>query len=182
MRKLLVLALMVLLAQGVMAKQWFIGGGVGYSSIDDVSTAYTITPEVGYMLNDKWDVGLDLGYSSMDYDDDTLDDLSRFTVAPFARYNLVQFGSFNVLLKGSVGLHMDEEGDVDGTLFFINVLPMVTYDISESVSLFANLNFLGVNLESGSGDLYDGTNFGFGVDADDAFNTNNFQVGFVYKF
>ncbi|MCL2331172.1 MAG: porin family protein [Proteobacteria bacterium] len=190
MKKILAFLAIVGFASTAQAGQYFVGGGVGFNWTEDTETAFNISPELGYKMSPKWDIGLGLGYSYYN-DHPTSTDINSFSVAPFARYNLVQFGKFNVLLKGSVDFSYANASaggsSISGTSFGINIAPMVTYDISESFTLYANLNFLGVGLNNYSGDLYDalgvsGTRIGLYLDSTDVFNTNNVQVGFYYNF
>lgn len=68
-----------------------------------------------------------------------------------------------------------------------SVIPMITYDISESFTLYANLNFLGVyagyNLdENKDWNIEDGWSIGAVADSTDVANTADFQIGFLYNF
>ncbi|MCL2145043.1 MAG: outer membrane beta-barrel protein [Endomicrobia bacterium] len=192
MKKVLAVLAVLVLAQAAYAKQWFVGGAVGFESVSDAYTEVTLMPEVGYSLSDKIDVGLDAGFETSSYDDkyagSPYKSETTIRIAPFARYNFYQIGKLNFLIKSGLGLEFvsakakGASKSESGTIFGIYAYPVTTYDISESVSLFANLNFLSFGLQSGSGDLYDYTQFGFGVDADDVLNTKDFQIGFVVKF
>ena len=139
-----------------------------------------------------------------DYDHYDISERSIFKIVPFARYNFINFGKFKFLLKGEfaivsisetvldevetgdydgfgVPITVYQEREVSGSGFEINVIPMVTYDLSEKIVIFAGLNFLSMNFSSLGGD-YDTTSFGFGADSNNAANTDYFQIGFNYKF
>ncbi|MBO7066676.1 MAG: hypothetical protein J6W40_03580, partial [Alphaproteobacteria bacterium] len=64
--------------------------------------------------------------------------------------------------------------------------PMITYDVSESFTLYANLNFLGVyagyTWENENVGLERGWGFGAYADSDNVANTSDFQIGFTYNF
>ena len=80
-----------------------------------------------------------------------------------------------------------EHGDSETTTSIdAGIIPMVTYDISESVTLYANLNFLGVyagyQFKNDHIGIDEGWRIGAGVNADNVANSSNFQVGFTYNF
>jgi len=187
MKKIALTSLLaVLFATGAQANQWFVGGSVGYQYDQDTSSTYIIAPELGYNLTNKWDIGLGLGIGGVSFDSSVAtDDIFTFSVAPFARYNVVSFGDFRVLLKGVASYSYVSQGDLNASVFGVNVKPMVIYDISPSFSLYAELNFLnaGINVSSdNTPGSKSHTSAGFGVDSSNVLNTNNFQVGFTYNF
>jgi hypothetical protein len=63
---------------------------------------------------------------------------------------------------------------------------MITYDVSESFTLYANLNFLGVsagyNFENKDLWVADAWRFGAVVDSGNVANTGDLQIGFLYNF
>lgn len=136
MKKVLLLVAMV--CMGFFANaQLYVGGGLG---VDFGSTkpkegdkskdfGFFISPEVGYSLNDKMDVGVNLslgvakyerdiwdgingafdnlGLGDMDLDWDDVElakelKLTTWQFAPYFRYSLVEFGKFKVLGKASL--------------------------------------------------------------------------------
>ena len=214
MKKVLALAVVALLFAGSQAyAQWFVGGGVGFNTVKDGETSFSVSPEAGYAYNEKVDFGLGFSYSSLsdgtesfsdgNFGNYTLSESSSFKIAPFARYNFINFGKFKFLLKGEFAIvsrsetlvgeealydqieddyyTVATEREVSGSGFEINVIPMVTYDLSEKIVIFAGLNFLSMNFSSLGGD-YDTTSFGFGADSNNVANTDYFQIGFNYKF
>ena len=118
--------------------QVYVGGQIGFtsSSVKIVSdgesisgTSFKILPEVGYKLNDKWAVGIQIGYSqgitsfgTFDVNDlrsltntavgaafDVVGDskltdvtLNSFRVAPYARFTFLKAGNFDFFLEGGV--------------------------------------------------------------------------------
>lgn len=119
--------------------QIYVGGQLGFSSssvnpdiegIDNISgTSFKILPEVGYKLNDKWAVGIQVGYSkgysafgSFDVNDarslaktagsavlDVVSSsdgpeikLNAFRVAPYVRYTFMKAGNFDFFVEGGV--------------------------------------------------------------------------------
>jgi opacity protein-like surface antigen len=185
MKKIALTSLLALFAvSGAHAADWFVGGSLGYNYDEDVATTWNISPEIGYHLDDKWDIGFQLNYS--DSEDETINEtLTEYGVGVFARYNIVSFGDFKILAKGTAFVSKTDAevsgADFDWTSYGIDVVPMVTYDISESFTLFAELNFLGAGFEKTTGDI-EGTSAGFNFDSNNVANTNDFQIGFTYNF
>ena len=119
--------------------QIYVGGQIGFStssvnadtegSSSISGTSFKILPEVGYKLNDKWAVGIQVGYSqgisafgTFDVNDfrslaknvgsaafDVLSSsdladvkLNSFRVAPYVRYPFLKAGNFDFFLEGGV--------------------------------------------------------------------------------
>ena len=119
--------------------QIYVGGQIGFStssvnadtegSSSISGTSFKILPEVGYKLNDKWAVGIQVGYSqgisafgTFDVNDfrslaknvgsaafDVLSSsdladvkLNAFRVAPYVRYTFLKAGNFDFFLEGGV--------------------------------------------------------------------------------
>lgn len=174
------------------ATDYFVGGSFGFSTDNEHNSAFEIVPEFGWKYNDKWDLGVMAGFAR-NHEDNT--DVNTYTYGAglFARYNVVQFGDFKVLLRGDAYVSFDtldaEGSDTETcTSMGLSVAPMVTYDISESFTLYAKLNFLGIdaeyNFEHDSELLSQDKSWNidvFGNSANVA-NTEDFQIGFTYNF
>lgn len=192
MKKLFLTSLLAVFAvSGAQAADYFVGGAAGLTLNDAHDNEIAVSAEVGRHYNDTWDFGLgaELGYSRVDSENG----LYAYGVNGFARYKLAQFGDFKLLLKGSVGLGFGTISSsfdyVDGetvTGLSASIVPMVTYDVSESFTLYANLNFLGFNasyvFENDTLGTAKAWNIGVGMDSSNVFNTGAFKVGFLYNF
>lgn len=179
------------------ATNYFVGGSAGISLDSEHATVLNVAPEFGWKYNDNWDFGVaahfgyDHKYLVEEYGEEG--EAYAYGVGGFARYKLAEFGDFKLLLKGSVGLDMwtgvpDDEDLDDETATAITgmIIPMVTYDVSENFTLYANLNFLGVyagyNFKNEDLGITESWELGAGVDSDNVANTGNFQIGFLYNF
>ncbi len=190
MKKLITLAIVIFSVVGANA-QYYVGGSVGFQSNSketntNPKSAFTIAPEFGYYLNDKLDIGLDIEFS---FDKEQNDDKTTgWAVAPYARYSFFQVSRFEVLAKTSLFFGGDKKeyasgGDSKSTNFGLDLVPLLTYGLTEKVVLFSQLNFMRLNFTSTKPDGGDArTSFGIGVDANNVMNTGNIQIGFVYKF
>ena len=196
MKKLVLTSLLAAFAvSGANAEtNYFVGGSAGLSFGDEHATLLSVAPEFGWKVNSKWDLGImgEYAYDRKHVDVDAVegtrivDDAEMYGIGAFARYNVAQFGGLNLLLKGAVEAEfMHFNGETASTIG-ASVIPMVTYDLTESFTLYANLNFLGVyagytwaNEKMG---IEDGWGVGAFVDANNVMNTSDFQIGFTYNF
>ena len=128
-KSLLALFLAVALVAPVFAaeKDMWVGGSFGYASANiDLgdgartasSTSWSIAPEFGWTIVDRWDIGLDFEYSSgittkvygMDigktcgaypFEGYMSADAKTTAIAPFVRYYLAKVAGVDIILKGS---------------------------------------------------------------------------------
>lgn len=192
MKKLMLTSLMAVFAMSAAnaAPSYFVGGSAAFEGAkSDHNTAWYVAPEFGFHLNDKWDAGIAAGFA---YDhSDVNEDEYGYGVEGFARYKIAQFGALSVLLDGRAGVYgetIDSDADTN-TAWSIGaeVSPMVTYNLSDSFTLYAKLNFLGVQAEYNfknkdmgrDDDSWEFTAFG---DSSDVLNTGDFKIGFYYNF
>ena len=184
--------------------QLYVGGSVGFNSNGTKpegnaagNTSWSrviVSPEIGYALDEKMDLGLEFTFGLTTDKRDLLVDKKTATdweIAPYFRYSILEFGKFSVLGKASVyvrGLNSKtipltgSNIESSSTTFGIGILPMLTYDISDKFVLFTNLNFLRVSFSSTSvKDFSKSSVFNLGANANDLLNVGNIAVGFAYK-
>jgi len=113
--------------------QFVAGGSLGFTSTkiesggsDQSGSSFKIMPEIGYQLDDKLTIGVQVGYSSgfasfgsltasdlksaistvagaiIDIENDDMK-LSGFTISPYIRYTLVELGQVNFFAEGYIG-------------------------------------------------------------------------------
>ena len=70
MRKLFLLVVIVMAAISASAQEGiYLGGGISLWRNNDLDkTSFSITPDVGYNLSEKWAVGVELAYAHNGYD------------------------------------------------------------------------------------------------------------------
>ncbi|MDR1679494.1 MAG: porin family protein [Prevotellaceae bacterium] len=191
MKKLLLTAALAVATMIGANAQIYVGGSLGFDSYNEESGSalknqFTISPEIGFYLSEKFDVGLDFSFSTEKYHNDAKG--NSWAIAPYARYSFLQFGKFEVIGKAQIYFEGDKQEDpagneLKGTGFGLNVTPILAYNLTENWVLFTQLNCFALGFSSYTPDGGDaGTHFGLGLDANDLYNTNNLQVGFVYKF
>ena len=199
MKKLTLASLLAFFAvSGAYAEtNYFVGGSVAFKTDNEHSTLFNVAPEFGWKYNADWDLGVmanfGLDHKYMENVYSMEGDTYGYGIGAFARYKVAEFGGAKLLLKGSVGVDFATMSPADDaidaetfTALNASVIPMITYDISESFTLYANLNFLGVyagyTFENKDLDIEDGWSIGAFADSTDVANTADFQIGFLYNF
>ena len=207
MRKsLLALFLAVALVAPVFAseKNMWVGGSFGYNS-DNMeykngsysTTAWSIEPEFGWTIVDRWDIGLDFAYGRAQNVSTVYGvnlpaispsgiEAEIVTVAPFVRYYLAKVAGVDVILKCSVfysktDLETQYGYSFNASAYGISIAPIISYSINETWSIGARLNFAELSFlhSSWDDDTYDvkDNQFGFNLNGGSLVN-----VGFSYHF
>jgi hypothetical protein len=202
MKQLLLLIFSVLLTVCTTSAQVFVGGsmGIGFANEkNDGGEKYSqnfnvnFTPEVGYTINSKIDLGLDLGFGyqmakSWDFplgsSDANIIDAYSWNVAPFVQYHFAKWKKFNFTGRG-IAAFGGNIFDYSELPFYYNfsIYPIIQYNCSEHFILFTNLNFISLNIGGtfivgGSRDF----GFSFGADTGNVLNLSTIRIGFIYKF
>lgn len=173
----------------------FVGGSAEIATGKDHASLLSVAPEFGWKMDSNWDLGVaahfGVDHKELQREYGLDGETYAYGAGAFARYKVGQLGGLKLLLKGSADVdfvtYSPDEGDSE-TATSINaaIIPMVTYDISESFTLYANLNFLGVyagyNFKNDNLDIDKDWFVGAFGDADNVANTGDFQIGFTYNF
>lgn len=159
MKKIILTAVVALAAMTANAQVW-VGGGLGFShtDYDDAAfepneTSFYIVPEIGYSLNDKWDLAIAIGdkYTKVE----KADAVNDFYVNPYARYTFYKTGKVGFFVDGGFEV---QAGD-SPTEWGIGLRPGVKFAASDKVTFVATFGNLGYrNVE----DNY--SQFGFDFD------------------
>ena len=188
-KSLLAMLFAVALVVPAVAENMWIGGSIGYGNNSpksgDSTTSYYIEPEFGYSLDEKMDIGIDLGYSCDEngYSELllTVDKITTTNIAPFVRYKMFSIGSVDFLAKGSIFYATSklDAADVSVTSYGLRIVPIVSYSINETWSIGATLDFAQIAFENQKCDDADAENTYFGFDANSG---SLFSIGFSYHF
>lgn len=177
--KKIILLLFVACATISVNAQVYVGGTAGFwrSDKDDSEvTAFTISPEIGYNLSEKWAIGAELGYEYAKVEGLKNDILF---INPYARYTYCETGIVRLFLDGGFGI---ASGKVNGgdseTGFEIGIKPGVAIKLNDKFSLITKIGFLGYRDDYGTdGGYYETTNgFGFNLSGTDL------RLGFQFNF
>ena len=190
MKKIFMIAVMAVAAVSANA-QWYIGGNFGLdftkSNKDaDSQTTLVIAPEVGYNINDKWAVGVDLEFKMANELVSVKDGANAtgtgFGIGAYARYTFAQSGPVSFFVDGglafnSINYDLDKglKYDESGSTFNIGLRPGLAFKASDKVSFVATTGYLGYRKNSDDV-LGGGSKFGINV------NNEALKFGFYYNF
>lgn len=165
--------------------QVFVGGEVGFwRNYEDNHTSFTVAPQVGYNITNKWAIGLEFDYDYNYYDGLKVNGVGA---APFARYTAAKAGPVSFLLDAGFAINT-YKAKYDGNesdsynAWQIGVTPGVKVSLTKSVDFIAALGFLGYrdnddpDFKGVGGHPYGEKGFGF------HFNTNDLKFGVIYNF
>lgn len=171
--------------------QVYLGGEVGFwRNWNDNKTTFTITPEVGYNLDENWAIGTTIGYTYVYQGSLPLVNNSKmnaFIVEPYARWTFAKFDAVSLFVDGAVGFSTykysyDKGDDSDEqNQWEIGLKPGVKVDLTSKLSFVAHVGFLGykdTNDDYISGGTRPFGDDGFGFDLDG----NALQFGLYYNF
>ena len=182
MKKKIALLLFVVCATMSVSAQVYVGGTAGFwrNDKDDLGlTAFSVAPEVGYNLDEKWAIGAELGYGYVKAQSEKLNVLH---FSPYARYTCYETGIVRLFLDGGLGIaSVKVNGASDRENGFeIGVKPGVAIKLTDKFSLIAKVGFLGYRDDYGTGigtgEVYASQGFGFNLSGTDL--KFGFQVNF----
>ena len=188
--------------------QFFIEGYLGVVSSNSISDKsegfeksndndyfrFSVSPKIGYWLNDRMAVGINVIYASQPIE---LDRINNWGGSIFSRYKLLGFKKCSILAEGSMGIYGSSRKEksesltkkiVSPTSFGINLCPLISYDLTEKFSIISVCDFIGFDFYSGSYKV-NGSNrkqkfnlFRFNAESNLFNSLSNIKVGFSYKF
>lgn len=145
-----------------------------YQFVDVDKTSFSITPDVGYNLSEKWAVGVELAYAHNGYDGDKLNS-NAFALAPYARYSFYENKIVRLFLDMGFGFSTYKAKHADSVNGFeIGVKPGLAVKLNDNFSFITKVGFAGYR-----DDYYRNMNGnGFGV----ALDGENISIGIEYEF
>ena len=194
--------------------QMFVGGSLGFdynarkvssgstSNKRPSETTFEVSPMLGYFVSDKFAVGatVSLGFTSWNSraSEPFKEKSVEWSLFPGVRYSLLSIGDFSFWAQGGMGIFGSSSKTSQGSTttngpsvfgFGINVMPLLSYSLTDRINLEASSNLARFGFESwtvkrGSGDSQlknTESSFGFGINSHDLFSTP-FQIGIIFKF
>lgn len=156
MKKLFVIAAMAICSLGANAQVW-IGGGLDFEckdfdASDDNQISYSINPEIGYSLDEKWDVAIALGFGGVNNEGGKKDaNYTKFSIKPYVRYTFAQVDKVGFFVDGCVDFTSKKPKDVDAvTTFGIGLRPGVKFAVADNLTLAAHFGGLGYETQKDS--------------------------------
>jgi hypothetical protein len=184
MKKILLAAVVAFSSLAASAQIW-VGGSLGANfktpDFDGAETLkeFTISPEVGYTLNDKWDIAVAINTNLASCDGESA---TSFAIEPYARYTFANMGNVSFFVDGGFSFGTtetlptgeaveDEDAEDEATggqdSFAIGVRPGIKYAVNEKLSFVAKLGWLGYknvkDVESNFGFNASGAAISFGA-------------------
>ena len=133
-----VMMLLVLASMSVkMNAQWFVGGGSNFGYIKD-NFQFTLHPQAGYEFNDRWAVGLGLGFTVVS------SDIFGY-IEPYVRFNCWNNDKVFVDVKGRTEFLFNEEL-VGGQM---GVSPSLRYKINDHWQVYGDVGLFGAEYVGG---------------------------------
>lgn len=131
-------SLVVAFVSVAMNAQIYVGGSINFEN-DDVSTSLTLSPEVGYKLNEKFAIGGVLDFEVTDFKE-----FKSFTldVSPYARYTFLKAGNFSLFADATVEFTYDADAS-DFTFGGVYIKPGAAFAINEQFTLAAHMGMIG---------------------------------------
>ncbi len=229
MRKLFFTVIAIVAAVTFANGQLYIGGSVGLNTTGGSAKAFDgtemtgsktfgfeIAPRIGYYFNDDFSFGAALSINNFKVtaagDNPEWQSTTMFGITPYMRYAFLTVGKFKVNLEAGVGLGFgsvkvkDQPSNVKNSIMNFNIyaMPVLTYDLTNNITLETSLNFCELYYTSSTfkqkaGDDNEASEsvngFGIGVNTNNVIRTGTsidfenesadssiITIGFTYKF
>ena len=164
------------------------------------STSFRLAPDVGWFIGDRWAVGIrpSVGFSSTINSDDVQSKSFSLGINPYARYRLLDHHRFGLWAEADPKISFEQvksqargggwPSKSHSTFYDMDILPVLTYQLSRHISLESQLNLFslflnGVDHVDSNGYHQHSFSGGLRADAKDIVdNLRNITIGFLYKF
>lgn len=129
--------------------RFFAGGAVSFwSDNKDKTLTLDLCPEIGYLFNNSWGVGMLLGYEYERRETGETKTISNaFKISPFVRYYYFHRSPFNLYLDAGGGFNFSKEKEGGATKhlngFEIGIRPGACVDLTEGLCLCLRMGFVG---------------------------------------
>ena len=179
MKKILMIVVVMMAALSSYAQEMYLGGGISlWRDCDADVTSFSISPDFGYNLNERWAVGGEVVFSHEGTHYDVGDEkvsshINSFAIAPYARYSFYENKIVRLFIDMGMGFSTSKpkHGDsVNG--FEIGLKPGLAIKLNDSCSFITKVGFAGYR-----DDYFRGAD-GFGVTLDG----ENISIGIDYEF
>lgn len=172
MKKFLLVIAAVLGFVSAQAQEMYLGGGISlWRNTEADRTSFSIAPDFGYNLSERWAVGGELGIAINGKGDNSPQTRS-FAIAPYARYSYYENKVVRLFIDMGVGISTTKvkDGNRDNG-FEIGFKPGLAIKLNDSFSFITKVGFAGYRKgyyrsmgEDGFGVTVDGENISIGID------------------
>lgn len=133
MKKLLVVLFAIMMATAVYGQKFYAGGSLGLASNSNSQTSsFSVMPELGYVINDKFSVGAELLLSAYTGG-------NTIGFKPYARYNMLTIGKVTFFTDGAIAFSKAKNYDA---LWEIGLYPGIAFAIDKKLSLVGHVGAL----------------------------------------
>ena len=162
------------------AQEMYLGGGISlWRDCDADINSFSISPDFGYNLNERWAIGAELAYAHEGtyYYNEGKDRISShvnsFAIAPYARYSFYENKIVRLFIDMGLGFSTSKAEHRDAVNGFeIGLKPGLAIKLNDSFSFITKVGFAGYR-----DDYFRGSD-GFGVTLDG----ENISIGIDYEF
>ena len=178
MKKVLMTLFVMFAMVTAYAQEMYVGGGISlWRDTDAEVSSFSISPDFGYSLSDKWSVG---GQLVLDFNSKSellyglSDKYTSFAIAPYARFSYFEKGIVRLFLDMGFGISVTKpKNGGSNTGFEVGVKPGLAVKLNDNFSFITKVGFAGFR-----DDYLEGGKSGFGVDVDG----ENISIGIEYAF
>ena len=185
MKKIIAMMVMAIISLSAMAEDLYVGGTLNFwRDASAKQTTFSIVPEIGYRLNQKWDLGLSIGYSHEELGEDDDKVISNtFEIAPYARYTYFKVGIVDLFVDGGFGIETGKaryhgESSDAATAWNIGFKPGIAVNVNSKFTILAHFGFLGYEGANDAAEDLLKRHEGFGL----RFTGENLNFGLRYNF
>ena len=173
MKKVLMTLMVMFAVVTAYAQEMYVAGGISlWSNHDAEVTNFSISPEFGYGLNEKWSVGGQL-ILDLTGGDGTVG-TTAFAIAPYARYSYYENSIVRLFLDMGIGLSVNKVKHSDADAGFeLGVKPGIAIKLNDHFSFVSKVGFAGFRQDYRGND---NSGFGVGVSGEDI------SIGIEYAF
>ena len=139
-------SLVVLFVSVAVNAQVYVGGGIGFSNVentadDSKATTFVIKPEIGYKLDSKWDIGTTLNF---EYAKEGAYKATSFAVEPYVRYNALKVGAVTFFADASAAVAaLKVDGGDSYSGWSVAIKPGVSVDVTKKLTFVAHAGGIG---------------------------------------
>lgn len=182
MNKIFTLLVLAVAAMSASA-QCYLGGSFGFvRDATENRSDFTIAPEIGYSINDKWSVGGTIQYDYTYYQGATV---NLFGLNPYARYTFCRVADdkLGFFVDGGFGFGVGSYKAGKGwnsesiSTYNVGFKPGISYSFNKHCSVVAHIGFFGYQ---GGND--EAKQFGYNDKFSFDFSSMNLNFGFYYSF
>ena len=183
------------------------GTGVENNESRASTLIFGVAPKMGYWLNDRMAAGVSVSYNRHNQTSRNMNNpdqeeqwvksfSSQFGFSVFGRYQLFYIKKLSVLAESSWGINRGttkfkqqsiSEASASFTSMDINIYPVISYDLTDRISILTICEFARLGFNTGSskyesiGAKESGSSFGLNAGSNILNSLADVRVGFIYK-